>query len=109
MNHHNTPELVISPFCQVSLTSSISFPAKLHVSSPNGQQKCGGEYLLVSGESANSQPLWKQMGGKFWLYSGTNGLWIIGGGGAKRKNFECARGVIYSPLGVVAAGGSLWW
>ena len=41
--------------------------------------------------------------------AGTNGLWIIGGGGAKRKNFECARGVIYSPLGVVAAGGSLWW
>eukprot|EP00438_Fugacium_kawagutii_P012326 Skav221957 [mRNA] locus=scaffold195:657655:668736:- [translate_table: standard] len=61
---------------------------------PSGNE---GEYFLVAGESANSNPLWKQMGGKFWLYSGTNGLWIIGGGGAKRKNFECARGVIYSP------------
>lgn len=42
--------------------------------------------------------------------AGTNGLWIIGGGGAKRKNFECARGVIYSPLGVVpgAACGGDW-
>lgn len=89
-------EMIEDKYIKVSLTSSISFPTKLHVSSPNGQQKCGGEYLLVSGESANSQPLWKQMGGKFWLYSGTNGLWIIGGGGAKRKNFECARGVIYS-------------
>lgn len=32
------------------------------------------------------------------LDTGTNGLWIIGGNGAKRKNFECARGVIYSSL-----------
>ena len=30
---------------------------------------------------------------------GTNGLWIIGGGGAKRKNFDCSRGVIYSSGG----------
>ena len=29
-----------------------------------------GEYLLVAGESANGSPLWKQMGGKYWLYSG---------------------------------------
>lgn len=26
--------------------------------------------MLVAGESANGHPLWKQMGGKFWLYSG---------------------------------------
>ena len=62
------------------------------------------------GEMANGHPLWKQTAGKFWLYSGaflagessggpgSNGLWIIGGGGAKRKNFDCSRGVIYSWL-----------
>lgn len=38
------------------------------------------------------------MGGKYWLYSGTNGMWILGSGGAKQKNFECSRGVIYSNL-----------
>mmetsp|Transcript_106052 Transcript_106052/g.253129 ORF Transcript_106052/g.253129 Transcript_106052/m.253129 type:complete len:535 (-) Transcript_106052:162-1766(-) len=81
---------------KVSSTSSLGKPVKLHVSTPSGQQSCGGEYLLVAGESANGSPLWKQMGGKYWLYSGTNGLWIIGGSGAKRKNFDCSRGVIYS-------------
>jgi len=89
-------EMVKDDAIKVSLTSSVVKPTKLNVASPNGQQKCGGEYLLVMGESANSNPLWKQTAGKFWLYSGTNGLWIIGGNGAKRKNFECARGVIYS-------------
>ena len=34
-----------------------------------------GEYLLVMGESANSNPLWKQTAGKFWLYSGPNRRW----------------------------------
>ena len=33
-----------------------------------------GEYLLVMGESANSNPLWKQTAGKFWLYSGLGGM-----------------------------------
>lgn len=88
--------MVKDDLIKVSLTSSIAKPAKLNVTSPHGQQNCGGEYVLVAGESANGHPLWKQMGGKFWLYSGTNGLWIIGGGGAKRKNFDCSRGVIYS-------------
>jgi len=81
---------------KVSSTSSLGKPVKLHVSTPSGQQSCGGEYLLVAGETANGSPLWKQMGGKYWLYSGTNGLWIIGGSGAKRNNFDCSRGVIYS-------------
>ena len=36
---------------------------------------------------------------EFSVPPGTNGLWIIGGGGAKRKNFDCARGTVYSPLG----------
>jgi len=71
-------------------------PAKLHVKSPKGQQRCAGEYVLVTTMTANGQPLWRQMGGKYWLYSGTNGMWIFGSSGAKDKNFECSRGVIYS-------------
>ncbi|CAE7231863.1 PCBP1 [Symbiodinium sp. KB8] len=91
-----TPPRMLDDQIKVSSTSSLGKPVKLHVSTPSGQQSCGGEYLLVAGESANGSPLWKQMGGKYWLYSGTNGLWIIGGSGAKRKNFDCSRGVIYS-------------
>lgn len=82
----------------IAVTTVIHKPPRLHVVSPNGQQKCAGEYVLVAGETANGQPLWKQMGGKSWLYSGTNGMWIIGGSGAKDKNFECSRGVIYSDI-----------
>lgn len=82
----------------IKVTCTVAKPAKLHVTTPSGQQKCGGEYALVAGESANNHPLWKQMGGKYWLYSGTNGLWIIGSSSAQKKNFECSRGVIYSAV-----------
>mmetsp|Transcript_78057 Transcript_78057/g.181045 ORF Transcript_78057/g.181045 Transcript_78057/m.181045 type:complete len:553 (+) Transcript_78057:28-1686(+) len=81
---------------RISVATAINRPAKLRVASPHGQQRCAGEYVLAVGESANGQPLWGQMGGKYWLYSGTNGMWIIGSSGAKEKNFECSRGVIYS-------------
>lgn len=80
----------------IFVSTVLNRPAKLRVTSPHGQQRCAGEYVLAVGEAANSQPLWKQMGGKYWLYSGTNGMWIIGSSGAKEKNFECSRGVIYS-------------
>eukprot|EP00930_Biecheleria_cincta_P036067 TRINITY_DN24767_c0_g1_i1.p1 TRINITY_DN24767_c0_g1~~TRINITY_DN24767_c0_g1_i1.p1 ORF type:complete len:530 (+),score=64.46 TRINITY_DN24767_c0_g1_i1:39-1628(+) len=80
----------------IRVTSTLARPAQLHLTTPRGHQKCGGEYILRAGESANGHPLWKQIGGKYWLYSGTNGLWIIGGSGAPKVNFECSRGVIYS-------------
>jgi len=83
---------------KITVTTVVSRPAKLHVASPNGQQRCAGEYVLAAGEAANGQPLWKQMGGRYWLYSGLNGMWIIGSSGAKEKNFECSRGVIYSSI-----------
>lgn len=83
---------------KIVITTAISKPAKLHITSPHGQQRCAGEYVLAAGEAANGQPLWKQMGGKYWLYSGLNGMWIIGSSGAKDKNFECSRGVIYSNI-----------
>lgn len=80
----------------IKVASSLKKPAELHVKSPNGQQKCAGQYVLVANTTANGQPLWRQMGGKFWLYSGTNGMWIFGSSSAKEKNFDCSRGVIYS-------------
>eukprot|EP00933_Yihiella_yeosuensis_P018678 TRINITY_DN15257_c0_g1_i1.p1 TRINITY_DN15257_c0_g1~~TRINITY_DN15257_c0_g1_i1.p1 ORF type:complete len:561 (-),score=97.48 TRINITY_DN15257_c0_g1_i1:121-1731(-) len=80
----------------IQVTTFVTRPAKLHVTTPDGQQDCGGEFGLLAGETANNHPIWKQMGGKYWLYSGTNGMWIIGGNGAKKKHFECSRGVIYS-------------
>merc|ERR1712060_909570 len=80
----------------VRVTTVLNKPAKLHIKSPNDQQRCAGEYVLVAGATANGQPLWRQMGGKYWLYSGTNGMWIFGSSIAREKNFDCSRGVIYS-------------
>jgi len=80
----------------IAISTVLHKPAKLHVKSPNGQQRSAGEYVLVAGTQANGHPLWRQMGGKYWLYSGTNGMWIFGSSIAKEKNFDCSRGVIYS-------------
>lgn len=80
----------------IAISTVLNKPAKLRLKSPHGQQRCAGEYVLVAGQTANGQPLWRQMGGKHWLYSGTNGMWIFGRNGAKEKNFDCSRGVIYS-------------
>merc|ERR1719253_811419 len=80
----------------IRISTVLFKPAKLHIASPNGQQRCSGEYFLVAGTLANAQPLWRLVGGKYWLYSGTNGIWIVGSTGAKEKKFECSRGVIYS-------------
>lgn len=80
----------------VAISTVLHKPAKLHVKSPNGQQRCAGEYVLVANTQANGHPIWRQMGGKYWLYSGTNGMWIFGSSGAKEKGFDCSRGVIYS-------------
>jgi hypothetical protein len=77
MNHHNTPELVTSPFCQVSLTSSISFPAKLHVSSPNGQQKCGGweDPVVDGGRQLFNREFWMRMP-KYSIIYIPSGMWF---------------------------------
>eukprot|EP00435_Cladocopium_sp_Y103_P023415 s2774_g5.t1 len=77
--------------------------AALFVVSPNGQQQCAGEYVMQS-ETANGQPVWEQKAGFFWLYSGTNGMWIIGAKDAKDKNFKCSHGLIFCP----ANGQTLW-
>lgn len=82
----------------ITLSVTVNPPAKLHIKSPNGQQRCAGEYVLVVGSNPNGFPLWRQMGGNSWLYSGTNGMWIVGSKGAKDRNFDCSRGVIYSNL-----------
>merc|ERR1719215_215745 len=72
-------------------------PAALRLISPNGHQRVAGEYLITE-VRANGQPVWRLRGAKTWLYSGSNGSWIIGGSDAKEKNFNCARGVVYSKL-----------
>jgi len=82
----------------IEVTSSLERPALLHVPSTLGQQTCSGEYVLAAGETANGHPLWKQVGGTHWLYSGKNGMWIIGSREVRRMNFDCSRGVIYSKM-----------
>eukprot|EP00439_Symbiodinium_sp_Y106_P031691 s2784_g3.t2 len=70
-------------------------PSRLYVQTPHGQHRCSGEYVPAEDRLANGYPLWEHVGGKCWLYSGSNGMWIIGGTDAAAKNFQCTRGVIY--------------
>eukprot|EP00662_Eupelagonemidae_sp_cell21_P039232 gene39232-biopygen104876 len=49
-------------------------------------------YMLVKGELTNGCPLWKHDVRDLWLYSGTNGVWYIGGAREKRKGFQCYAG-----------------
>lgn len=77
-----------------SLSHRIASPPP-NALSAGGQQKCAGEYALVDGETANGHPLWKQVAGSFWLYSGVNGMWIIGGPEIKEKNFDCSFGSLF--------------
>eukprot|EP00913_Durusdinium_trenchii_P012292 g11541.t1 len=71
-------------------------PQRLYVQTPNGQHRCAGEYVPLADRMANGYPLWEHATvGRCWLYSGSNGMWIIGGTDAAAKNFVCTRGVIY--------------
>ncbi|CAE8610106.1 unnamed protein product, partial [Polarella glacialis] len=67
-------------------------PVPLYVQSSHGQQRCSGEYVPVAGRMANGFPVWEHIRGRCWLYSGTNGMWILGGTDAQAKNFQCTRG-----------------
>lgn len=69
------------------------FPLAYVVVSPNGQQACGGRYMLVPNELPNGQPLWKKPGkdkkdDKF-LYSSISGTWNMGGRKAEERRFCC--------------------
>uniref|UniRef100_A0A7S4R324 Uncharacterized protein n=1 Tax=Alexandrium monilatum TaxID=311494 RepID=A0A7S4R324_9DINO len=70
-------------------------PKMLTVASPNGQKECDGEYALVAEETVNGQPLWKQLEAKRWLYSGTDGTWLIGGPKQKEQGFACRTGFLH--------------
>jgi len=70
-------------------------PVALRVLSPNGQQKCAGDYELVPGERPNGQPLWRKTDGKRWLFSSKTQKWCIGGKDVREKNFQVTAGWIY--------------
>lgn len=79
---------------QEQVTVTAAAPQMLHISSPNWQQECAGEYDLVQGSMANGQPLWKKRSGERWLYFNTNGCWIVGGVTEWQLNFQCTNGYI---------------
>eukprot|EP00746_Dinoflagellata_sp_MGD_P085342 gnl/MRDRNA2_/MRDRNA2_33787_c0_seq1.p1 gnl/MRDRNA2_/MRDRNA2_33787_c0~~gnl/MRDRNA2_/MRDRNA2_33787_c0_seq1.p1 ORF type:complete len:953 (+),score=145.64 gnl/MRDRNA2_/MRDRNA2_33787_c0_seq1:58-2859(+) len=74
-------------------------PSSLNVSTPRGQTEKSGLYTLVSGIAPNGLPLWRKRddeGSIWWMYSGTEGTWCIGGADVKEKNFACSSGFIFS-------------
>ncbi|CAE8606978.1 unnamed protein product, partial [Polarella glacialis] len=72
----------------------VEVPAKLLVRSPNGQSECSGAYLLLE-EKANGQPLWRKEAANRWLYSGTDGTWLVGGSKQQTLGFACRTGLLH--------------
>eukprot|EP00929_Paragymnodinium_shiwhaense_P076658 TRINITY_DN39446_c0_g1_i4.p1 TRINITY_DN39446_c0_g1~~TRINITY_DN39446_c0_g1_i4.p1 ORF type:complete len:2236 (-),score=608.99 TRINITY_DN39446_c0_g1_i4:800-7507(-) len=58
--------------------------------------QCRGEYWLLVGKFRNGFPLWQRRDGRLWLFSGTDGHWLIGGEDEKQANFECSTGLMRS-------------
>eukprot|EP00931_Biecheleriopsis_adriatica_P006273 TRINITY_DN107699_c0_g1_i1.p1 TRINITY_DN107699_c0_g1~~TRINITY_DN107699_c0_g1_i1.p1 ORF type:complete len:981 (+),score=173.04 TRINITY_DN107699_c0_g1_i1:43-2943(+) len=74
-------------------------PPQLYLTSPNGQQKLGGIYLLLDDQLANGMPIWKRAGKgeEAWLYSGTTGKWYVSTNKVvEESKFQCGRGHVCS-------------
>eukprot|EP00929_Paragymnodinium_shiwhaense_P025067 TRINITY_DN15247_c0_g1_i1.p1 TRINITY_DN15247_c0_g1~~TRINITY_DN15247_c0_g1_i1.p1 ORF type:complete len:838 (-),score=184.29 TRINITY_DN15247_c0_g1_i1:692-3205(-) len=56
--------------------------------------KVSGLYVVAPRRTPNLFPAWKQLDGNHWLYSGTNGHWIIGDSHEEAQNFLCETGVV---------------
>jgi hypothetical protein len=66
-------------------------PNEVTIAAPNA---CAGSYAL-HGES-NGYPTWKHKSEDLYLYSGTDGRWLVGGTAEKNKGFACNTGMIGS-------------
>lgn len=71
-------------------------PSKLHVTLPNGPRPCTGEYAQVPAAVANGQPVWRKVGGDFWLASLPDGTWGICGGDVAESGFQGCASFVYS-------------
>lgn len=78
----------------VSAACSRPTPASVYLESPLGQQQFAGEYSLVAGDAANGFPVWRQSGGRRYLYSCPDGHWCFGEEDARRGDFRGTAGPI---------------
>lgn len=87
----------------VEITTTIPVPIRrLHVSSPRRHCEKSGYYLLVDEQLANGQPVWRQAGGQFWIYSSISGEWYIAESSNVIRiggNFSCSVGGVRNPGG----------
>eukprot|EP00931_Biecheleriopsis_adriatica_P023053 TRINITY_DN14654_c0_g1_i1.p1 TRINITY_DN14654_c0_g1~~TRINITY_DN14654_c0_g1_i1.p1 ORF type:complete len:1398 (+),score=366.42 TRINITY_DN14654_c0_g1_i1:459-4196(+) len=70
-------------------------PRQLEIVTPNGQRECAGCYHLLRSQNANGQPIWQKEDGKRWIYSGTDGSWLVGGAKQKELEFACRTGLLH--------------
>mmetsp|Transcript_158771 Transcript_158771/g.280492 ORF Transcript_158771/g.280492 Transcript_158771/m.280492 type:complete len:854 (+) Transcript_158771:111-2672(+) len=71
-------------------------PTTLYVASPNDKCDFSGEYTITQ-DIAHDYPVWIHRGGKKYIYTGTNGFWMIGSESekvGKGKSFEANTGNI---------------
>jgi len=79
----------------ITVTVPTTAPLVLEVVSPSAPQVCVGYYKRLADQTANGQPIWKQVAGSNWIYSSTEGRWSIGTGnpnfaGAGSRDFIIA-------------------
>lgn len=86
--------------CSGSSSSALPRPKRwLFVSTPRGQQRYAGGYVLDKRVVANDMPVWRQQGGRKWLYSGPNGKWCFGESERGEANFSKNSGAIFAAEG----------
>lgn len=71
-------------------------PEILILDSPLGSEECAGLYFLVKHVHPNGYPLWKNEDGVHFLFSGTDGMLLIGDSEQERADFQCKEGIIAS-------------
>jgi len=86
---------------------SLRPPPVLQVYVPRWDENCAscrGEYRLVPELKANGSPVWQQIDGDRWIYTGTNGFWHLTTDDevGRERGFNCTRGILVSS---VAHGG----
>lgn len=69
-------------------------PLELRVTSPRGPASCVGIYELAADRKANKFPCWRHVDGTHWLFSSTQGRWIIGGPDLQFDEFWRTNGIL---------------
>eukprot|EP00929_Paragymnodinium_shiwhaense_P058883 TRINITY_DN29496_c0_g2_i1.p1 TRINITY_DN29496_c0_g2~~TRINITY_DN29496_c0_g2_i1.p1 ORF type:complete len:1106 (-),score=291.54 TRINITY_DN29496_c0_g2_i1:789-4106(-) len=88
--------LALSTLRSMQLSGEAAGRIKLLKLEASGLQEVQGIYEAVVGQMPNGCPLWKQLSGPHWLFSGLAGQWLVGSEGEAELAFHTSNGVLAS-------------